>query len=346
MIAIETIENMTKDNLGLITVITGEDLGQYSQMKELFLKRIAFDKEDLAYSYFDISDNQFQQAEMDLQSLPFFADCKIVLFDQLLDITTQKKSYLNENDLKDLEAYLENPLETTRLVIFAPGKLDGKRRLVKLLKRDATLFEANPLKEHELNNYFQKYSHKLGLSFESGVFEKLLLKSSGDFSDMVKNLHFLKTYKNDGIISLDDIDEAIPKTLQDNIFDLSRYVLQKNIDASRQLVHDLRLSGEDDIKLIAVLLGQFRLYLQIAILSQDGKNEQQMVLALSDYLGRKINPYQVKYALRDSRTLSIPYLKSLVKILIKTDYQIKTGLYEKEYLFDLALLKMMTNTYL
>lgn len=343
MIAIETIKKINKSNLAPITVIAGEDIGQYSQMKELLLKNIAFDKEDLTYSYFDISVTHYQDAEMDLLSLPFLADYKIVIFDHLLDITTHKKSYLSESDLKAFETYLENPLDTTRLVIFAPGKLDSKRRLVKLLKRDAHLLEAVPLKENDLKNYFQKYSHQLGLSFESGVFEKLLQKSNDDFSQMVKNLHFLKSYRNDGVISLDDIDEAIPKTLQDNIFDLSRFVLQRNIEACRQLVHDLRLSGEDDVKLIAVLLGQFRFYLQITILSREGKNEQQLVLSLSDYLGRKVNPYQVRYALRDAKSLSIDYLKMIVKILIETDYQIKTGTYDKEYLFDLALLKMIAN---
>lgn len=50
---------------------------------------------------------------------------------------------------------MENPVETTRLVIFAPGKLDGKRRLVKILKRDALIFEASPLKAAEKGPIFK-----------------------------------------------------------------------------------------------------------------------------------------------------------------------------------------------
>ncbi|HEO6804267.1 TPA: DNA polymerase III subunit delta, partial [Streptococcus agalactiae] len=34
MIAIEEIGRITPDNLGLVTVLAGEDLGQYAQMKE------------------------------------------------------------------------------------------------------------------------------------------------------------------------------------------------------------------------------------------------------------------------------------------------------------------------
>ncbi|MGG6831874.1 UNVERIFIED_CONTAM: DNA polymerase III subunit delta [Streptococcus canis] len=344
MIAIEKIDKLRKESLGLITLVTGDDIGQYSQLKSRLMEQIAFDKDDLAYSYFDMSEVAYQDAEMDLVSLPFFAEQKIVIFDDLLDLTTSKKNFLKEKELKAFEAYLEKPLESTRLIIFAPGKLDSKRRLVKLLKRDALVLEANPLKEAELRTYFQKYSHQLGLGFESGAFEQLLLKSNDDFSQIMKNMAFLKAYKKTGNISLADIEQAIPKSLQDNIFDLTRLVLGGKVDAARDLIHDLRLSGEDDIKLIAIMLGQFRLFLQLAILARDGKNEQQLVISLSDILGRRVNPYQVKYALKDSRTLSLAFLTEAVKTLLETDYQIKTGRYEKSYLVDIALLKIMTRS--
>lgn len=340
MIAIEEIDKLRKENLSLITVVTGEDLGQFSQLKERLMARVGYDKDDLTYSYFDMAEVDYQDAEMDLESLPFFAEQKVVIFDHLLDITTAKKSYLEDKALKRFEAYLENPLDTTRLIIFAPGKLDGKRRLVKILKRDAQIFEARELKETELKTYFQKLAHKERLSFDSGVFEALLLKSNYDFSEMLKNIAFLKAYKRDGHITADDINQAIPKTLQDNIFDLTQFVLNGKIDEARELIRDLRLQGEDEIKLIAVMLGQFRIFLQVRILANQGKNEQQMVRTLSDYLGRRINPYQVRFALRDSRTLSLPFLKQSLLVLIETDYAIKTGTYDKAYLFDLAILKI------
>ena len=99
----------------------------------------------------------------------------------------------------------------------------------------------------------------------------------GDFSDIQKNLAFLKGYKTEGNISSQDITEAIPKSLQDNIFDMTQLLLRGQIQDVRELVHDLRLQGEDEIKLIAVMLGQFRTYLQVKLLSAQGKSEQQIV---------------------------------------------------------------------
>lgn len=343
MTVIEQFEQIKKGNLGLLTILCGEDVGQYHIAKDLLMKQLEFDTSDLGFAYFDMSEADYHQVDLDLVSLPFFSDEKVVILDYFADLTTDKKRYLTDDELKQFEAYLENPVETTRLIILAPGKLDSKRRLVKLLKRDGLVLEANPLKEMELKNHFQNEVGRLGLRMDPDVFHYLMVKSNFDFAEVSKNLVFLQSYRGENEISLADIDVAIPKTLQDNIFDLTQLVLQTKMDEASHLVRDLRLQGEDEIKLIAIMLTQFRTYLQVQILHEQGRGEQQIVTALSDLSGRKINPYQVKYALRDSRNLSVGFLKKVVKLLIETDYQIKTGQFDKDYLFDIALLRIATS---
>ena len=343
MTVIEQIEQIKKGNLGFLTILCGEDVGQYHIAKDLLMKQLEFDTSDLGFAYFDMSEADYHQVDLDLVSLPFFSDEKVVILDYFADLTTDKKRYLTDDELKQFEAYLENPVETTRLIILAPGKLDSKRRLVKLLKRDGLVLEANPLKEMELKNHFQNEVRRLGLRMDPDVFHYLMVKSNFDFAEVSKNLVFLQSYRGQNEISLADIDVAIPKTLQDNIFDLTQLVLQTKMDEANHLVRDLRLQGEDEIKLIAIMLTQFRTYLQVQILHEQGRGEQQIVTALSDLSGRKINPYQVKYALRDSRNLSVGFLKKVVKLLIETDYKIKTGQFDKDYLFDIALLRIATS---
>lgn len=340
MITIEQVKTLARSSLPLVTVVTGDNPGHYDQVKQAFLEQIAFNPSDLTYSYFDMAETPYAEVEMDLESLPFFADDKVVLVDGLVDVTTAKKSYLDDHSLKQLETYLNKPLETTRLVIFAPGKLDNKRRLVKLLKRDALVIEAGEIKEAEFRTYFQKEAHKAGLHFEAGVFEQLLIKSNFDFSQMVKNLAFLQDYKQQGLITEQDIAEAIPKTLADNIFELTQLLLRGQIDAVRDLVRDLRLQGQDEIKLIAVMLNQFRLLLQVKILAGQKRTEPQILAELGDITGRRPHPYQIKKALVDSRPLSLTFLQTCLQELILADYKIKTGQFDKAYLFDLALLTL------
>ena len=340
MQAITDTKHLTVQTLPPILVLTGEDVGQFEWLKKDILKKIGYDTSDLNYSYFDMKEASYAEVELDLVSLPFFADEKIVILDHLLDLTTAKKRNLTDEDLKQFENYLENPSESTRLVIFAEGKLDSKRRLVKLLKRDAQIIEATTPKEQDLKRYFSGQAQELGLHFVGDSLDQLLLKSGYDFGELQKNLALLQAYKEDGQITLQDIEEVVPKSLQDNIFDLTQMILKRQIDQARNLVKDLRLQGEDEIKLIAILLGQFRMFSQVKIFSEEGQSESQIVASLSDLSGRKVNPYQVKFALRDSRRLSLSFLKQAMTTFIETDYAIKSGTYEKDYLFDLALLKV------
>ena len=340
MQAITDTKHLTVQTLPPILVLTGEDVGQFEWLKKDILKKIGYDPSDLNYSYFDMKEASYAEVELDLVSLPFFADEKIVILDHLLDLTTAKKRNLTDEDLKQFENYLENPSESTRLVIFAEGKLDSKRRLVKLLKRDAQIIEATTPKEQDLKRYFSSQAQELGLQFVGDSLDQLLLKSGYDFGELQKNLALLRAYKEDGQITLEDIEEVVPKSLQDNIFDLTQMILKRQIDQARNLVKDLRLQGEDEIKLIAILLGQFRMFSQVKIFSEEGQSESQIVASLSELSGRKVNPYQVKFALRDSRRLSLSFLKQAMTTFIETDYAIKSGTYEKDYLFDLALLKV------
>ena len=340
MQALQTIKKISAENLPPILVLSGDDIGQFEWMKEQLLKKVGYDSSDLNYSYFDMKETAYSEVELDLVSLPFFADEKIVILDHFVDVTTAKKRYLTDDELQSFEGYLSAPLETTRLIVIAEGKLDSKRRIVKLLKRDAQLLEATELKEQELRAHFAEEIKSLGLAIDSQAFDQLLIKSGFDFSEIQKNLEFLKTYKGASSITITDIEEAILKTLQDNLFDLIQMILKKQIDSARSLVKDLRLQGEDEIKLLAILLSQFRIYTQVKLLKQEGRTEPQIVSDLSELTGRKVNPYQVKFALRDSRGISLAYLEQAICLLIDTDFQMKSGTYEKDYLFDLAVLKL------
>lgn len=340
MLAIEESQKLTLSNLPSLSLFTGIDQGQFEVMKSQVLKQIGYDSADLNFAYFDMKEVVYKDVELELVSLPFFADEKIVILDHFVDITTAKKRFLTDDELKSFEEYLDNPSTTTKLLIFAEGKLDSKRRLVKLLKRDAKVFDAVEAKEQELRQYFQKWSQKQGLQFVGQSFENLLIKSGFQFSEIQKNLLFLQSYKADSVIVEEDIVNAIPKTLQDNIFDLTQFILTKKMDQARDLVRDLTLQGEDEIKLIAVMLGQFRTFTQVKILSESGQTESQIGSSLGSFLGRNPNPYQIKFALRDSRGLSLSFLKQVISYLIETDYQIKTGLYEKSFLFEKALLQI------
>ena len=50
-------------------------------MKSQVLKQIGYDSADLNFAYFDMKEVVYKDVELELVSLPFFADEKIVILD-------------------------------------------------------------------------------------------------------------------------------------------------------------------------------------------------------------------------------------------------------------------------
>ena len=91
MLAIEEIKKITPSNLPALTILAGDDLGQFELLKEQFLRQIQFQPGDLNTAIFDMKEANYQDVELDLVSLPFFTDEKIVILDHFADLTTAKK---------------------------------------------------------------------------------------------------------------------------------------------------------------------------------------------------------------------------------------------------------------
>jgi len=103
MLAIEESQQLTLENLPALTLFTGNDQGQFEVMKAQVLEQIGYDPADLNFSHFDMKEVSYKDVELELVSLPFFADEKIVILDHFLDITTAKKRYLSDDELKSFE---------------------------------------------------------------------------------------------------------------------------------------------------------------------------------------------------------------------------------------------------
>ena len=56
MLAIEKIRNITPENLPVLTILTGDDLGQFELLKDEFLKQIHYDPADLNVTLFDMKE--------------------------------------------------------------------------------------------------------------------------------------------------------------------------------------------------------------------------------------------------------------------------------------------------
>ncbi|MCL2112967.1 DNA polymerase III subunit delta [Lactococcus protaetiae] len=329
MSVFDEFEKIKNEGLPQILVIFGEADDMVQELKSQILDFVNFEPTDLSQAYYDLTTTNANLALEELESLPFFSDSRLVILENLVNLTTVKKSVLDEKQLKRFENFLENPSSTTQLVLILHGKLDSRLKVVKKLKSQAYLLEATELKTSELIQYFGQVTQ-----LKKNVLAKIAEKSNDSFSIMKQNIGLVQTYALGREVTTDDVEKVVPKSLQDNIFALTDLIFKGKIDEARELVHDLTLQGEDLIKILAILTNSYRLYLQVKLMQEKRWQEQQQVSFL------KMHPYPVKLANQLVRKLSSDFLKKSLLELIQLDFAVKTSVADKAYLFDITLIKL------
>ena len=77
------------------------------------------------------------------------------------------------------------------------------------------------------------------------------------------------------------VEDLVPRNLEQNIFDIVTYVLKKDVEKAIQTYRDLLLQKEEPIKINAILLGQFRLLIQVKLLAKKGYQQPDMTKVLN-----------------------------------------------------------------
>ena len=323
------LEKIKQTGLPQFLIVAGEVEDILTEAKNQIFEFVGFDSNDMGQSYFDLDTQNADFALEELESLPFFADKKLVIFENLSNLTTAKKIIFDEKQMQRFESFLDNPLETTQLIIVLHGKLDSRLKVTKKLKKIATILTAEELKSQELNAYFQSKT-----ALKNNILQAVFEKSNFTFSTIKQNIALLETYAMGKEISLADVEKVVPKSLQDNIFDLTDLIFKGKLNEARTLIADLLLQGEEVIKILTILTNSYRLYYQVKLMKDKGWSEIQQTSQL------KIHPYRVKLANQVVGRLSSQNLAQSLKLLLETDYQIKSGYGDAKYLLDLSVIKL------
>lgn len=315
-------------------ILGTEDFLQ-NQIRESFLTSLELTHDDLNFAQFDLEQDSLDNVLDEAQSTPFFGDYRLIFVENPYFLTAEKKANAPEQNIEGLLDYLKTPSDSAIVVFFAKyEKLDERKKVSKQLKKAATVVEVQPMKETEVRRYLQQTLDNDGILMEREAFELFIRLTDVSLSKAMHELDKLRLYAGEKKrIPKKAVEELIPKSLEHNVFDLTNHVLKGNTEAALRLYEDLHTQGEETIKINAILITQLRLLIQTAILMKVGYQQGNIVETL------KIHPYRVKLAMQQTRKLDSNYLMKLYDELIENDYLVKTGQMDKEFLFQLFVLK-------
>lgn len=266
----------------------------------------------------------------DAQTIPFFSQHKVILIQNANFLTTSDDTGW---DLVPLEAYLNDPLESTILIfITTTDKLDARKKIVKKMKETCKVMVFSKVDDQEKIRYANEQITKRNLVLDYAAKELLLLRLPNDIRSIQNELAKLELFG--GTITREIVEDLVTRPIEEDVFQLVNAVVDKDLKKAFHVWADMQVLNKDAIFLIATLASQFRLLYQVRVLMDEGRQKDDIVSITNAH------PYRVQLSMNTAKRLTARELLSILERLATLDQQIKSGLMKKEIGFEMFLLSL------
>ena len=261
---------------------------------------------DLNYSVYDSFDkNVFEDA---VNTLPAFADKKLIVFDE----TGVFKSP-NKFDKEYLEEFIpELPEHVT--IIFRESSIDSRlKKLTGAVEKQGAIVKFDYMSEQQLKSWINVMTSKQKKRISIPNMEYLISCTGSSMSVIENEVKKLCSFAKNEIISKQDIDEIVTKSLENRVFQLSDSIMSKNTDKAFRIINELRLLKEEPIKTTALIATNLcNIY---KVKTSDPQNRTPQKLGM--------HPYAIK--LNSQLSVKKETVAQLISMLSDTDEKMKSS---------------------
>jgi len=212
------------------------------------------------------------------------------------------KEAQNLKQIEKLEYYAEQPLNSTILVInYKQKNFDKRKKVYKVLKKNAVIFESKKLYENQVGTWINSYLKNKNYSV-SPVSSKLLTDFLGtDLSKISNELDKLMISLPEGTsITPDHIEKNIGISKDFNVFELQNALGNKDVLKSNRIINHFAANPKDNpmVMVIISLFGYFSKILSLHYLKDKSDNNVASVLGVHPYFVKDYKRAAGKYNVR------------------------------------------------
>ena len=285
---------------------------------------------DLDVNEYELDTVSLKEALEDAETISFFHDKKAVILNHCTFLTGTTKKGSIEQPITLLEEYIKHPNPSTILILVVfSEKLDERKKIVKMLKKEVIIKELNQVANQE--QFVKDLFHGYQISRDDlNLFQKKVgnhLELLEQEAEKLKMASF-----QEKTIATELIQDITIQTIDLDIFGLIEAILLKQKEKAMMMLDEMIKRGEEPLMILIMLANQFRIIYQAKELYQKGYTEKNIASMLS------IHPFRIKKALEKGRMFSSEILLSYIKQLAELDYQIKNGGINKRLGLELFLL--------
>jgi DNA polymerase-3 subunit delta len=295
-----------------------------------FKKRLGpADTADLNTTFLDGKKATLAEMRHACDAIPFLAEKRLVIVQGLLARAVQQERLLGE-----LAEYLPRLPETTRLVFVEDKALPDNHPILQLAQKDARGYvkRFDPPDARALPGWVTRRVRKHGGEIEPRAAAQLAAVVGADLRLLDQEVAKLVVYVNaERAITAADVDAVVPYAQAAVIFDMVDALGQRDGRTAAQTLHRLLDAGEHPLGLLAMIVRQFRLLIQVKELKAEGANPQTTAKTLG------IHPFPARKLHSQATHFTSDQLEAVYRHLLDTDVAIKSGEIEAEVALDLLV---------
>ncbi len=258
-----------------------------------------------------------------IQAGGFFAAKRLVIIRRLLS-----------DGKKDLQTavleLLDNDRDDVIMVFWEPDQPDKRTALYKRLSKEkySQVFES--LDDGQLRDWVQTAVTERQATINPPAVHELVRRVGPDLWRMEQEIAKLAHFRPDQPIDVAAVQTLVTDTYDDNIFHFVDALADRNAKAVLQLIDDQLAAGAKEQYLLAMIIRQFRILLQLAA----GSSAKE--LGLHSFVAQK--------AQRQVRKFTPAELRQIYQRLLHIDRQTKSGGASFAVLFDLTVVQSIMAT--
>ncbi len=306
-------------------LVVGSEPFQSNEILNQFKKK--FIKEETAQALnYELWDGEGLDAGNLLNSLEmlpglFSSDEEIRL------IVCQRFDKIAPSHMEVLQKYLSEPSPSTVFVMMAE-KIDKRKAWYKLIEEHGDVLEVREPYDREWPKWSGYFERKHKLKVDPAAWEMLVSGSGRCLSLLATEIEKLAVFVGEkSSIQLSDVQSMGANSTGDDIFSLVEDLAMKRKGVSLRKYDLLLRNGESDIKLLSIIVRQFRMIEQALRLSKEGVTDPKTVAV---QIGA--HPFFVSKIFEQMKKHTEESVGKTLNLLAQCDYQIKTGdgnLFEK-----------------
>ena len=308
----------------MIYFIYGEDSYRVkNKLEEMVSGYKKVHKSGLNLIYIDADGKGFEDFYGALKINSMFSEKKLIILKNVFDNTKFQEDFLE--NIKNLE-------ETKDIIIVYEDNTPDKRtKFFKALQKTAKCQEFNYLQLAMLKKWVVQEFGRSNVEINPDALDLMAVYIGSDLWAMTNEINKLSNYRAGSVVKKEDVELLVKPNIENDMFQIIEALVSKDKRIGLSLLHKYLDDGEAPLKLLGMIVYQFRTLLIIKEL-QDKKEPFSTIAKKSG-----LHPFVVQKNYYLCNQFSIDQLKKIYQNIFQVDSDIKTGQIEPEIALDLLL---------